>query len=173
MDLVADYNHKMKVFHDIVGCAFDVYNAFKPGLNEYPYQYGLRHLLNKLGYDVKKEHALPIYLFGEKLEELYRLDLVMVRPNEGNIIIECKARKCIIEEHREQLKNYMLLTHCRYGMLINFSKSYQVYSEAYEYIEKTHTVERLNTSYMGTMYERTVKPWQQYLDAQSGSKLEM
>ena len=171
MDLIAEFNHRMKVFHDIVGCAFDVYNAFKPGLTEYPYQYGLRHLLVKLGYDARKEHFLPIYLFGEKLEESYRLDLVVVRPNEGDIIIECKAMKCIIDEHREQLKNYMLLTQCPYGMLINFSKSYKVYSETYEYHADTHTVGRMNTSYMGMMYEMTEKPWQKSLDAMSGCTL--
>lgn len=163
MDIVAEHNHRMKVFHDIVGCAFDVYNEFRPGLNEYPYQYGLKHLLKKLEYDVEEEYALPLYLFGEKLDEKYRCDLVMVRE-EGNIIIECKAKKCIIEEHREQLRNYMLLTHCPYGILINFSKSGQVYSEVYQYISVSHTVERMDTKYIGVMYEETVKPWQDYLD---------
>ena len=164
MDLIAQHNHKMKVFHDIVGCAFDVYNEFRPGLNEYPYQYGLRNLLKRLGYDSRKEHPMPLYLFGEKLEECYRLDLVLVRPEEGDIIIECKAKKCIIEEHRDQLRNYMLLTHCPYGILINFSKGGQVYSEAYQYIANKHVVERLNTQYIGFVHEETTKPWQEYLD---------
>lgn len=171
MDLVAQHNHKMKVFHDIVGCAFDVYNEFKPGLNEYPYQYGLKNLLKRLGYDPRKEHPLPIYLFGEKLEEYYRIDLVLVRPEEGDVIIECKAKKCIIEEHRDQLRNYMLLTHCPYGMLINFSKTGKVYSEAYQYVEEKHVVERMNTQYIGFMYEKTVKPWQEYLKKKSDAPI--
>lgn len=96
MDLIAEHNHKMKVFHDIVGCAMDVYKEYRHGLTEYPYQYGLTHLLDKLGYDVQKEYPLPLYLFGEKLKE--------------------------------------------------------------------HYVERYDTRYMGMMYEKTVKPWQSYLD---------
>lgn len=163
MDLIAEHNHKMKVFHDIVGCAFDVYNEYRPRLSEYPYQYGLKHLLKLLGYRVEKEYDLPLFLFGDRLEEKYRCDLVMVRE-EGNIIIECKATKCIIEEHRDQLRNYMLLTHCPYGILINFSKSGKVYSETYEYIKTTHEVVKMNTKYIGSNYERTIKPWQEYLN---------
>jgi len=67
MNMITEHNHRMKVFHDIIGCAFDVYNEFRPGLTEYPYQYGLRHLLLKLGYEVQKEYPLPIHLFGEQL----------------------------------------------------------------------------------------------------------
>lgn len=159
MDLIQEHDEKVRVFHDIVGCAFDVYNEFKPGLTEHPYQYGLKHLLGKLGYNVIPEHPLPIYLFGEKLEENYRMDLVLVRPEEGDIIIECKAKKCIIEEHRDQLKNYMLLTHCPYGVLLNFSKSDQVYSESYEYDKDTHTVSKMNTRYMGWYVKDTPRPW--------------
>jgi len=163
MDMIAEHNHRMKVFHDIVGCAFDVYNEYKPGLTEYPYQYGLKYLLKKLGYQVEKEYNLPLYLFGERLPEYYRCDLVLIH-DEGNIIIECKAVKCIADEHRDQLKNYLLLTHCPYGMLINFCKTtFQVYSETYEYLQ-THSVERLDTKYIGVCHEPTIKPWQPYLD---------
>lgn len=173
MDIIEEHNKRMKVFHDIIGCAFDVYNEFKSGLTEYPYQYGLRHLLCKLGYNVKKEYPLPIYLFGEQLEESYRLDLVLVRPEtEGSIIIECKAKKCIIDEHRDQLKNYMLLTHSRYGILLNFVRdaSKMVFSEAYEYKEDNHTVERLDTRYIGNVYDKTVKPWQSFIDVHKQKK---
>lgn len=170
MDLIAEHNHRMKVFHDIVGCAMDVYNEYRYGLTEYPYQYGLKHLLKKLGYDVETEYKLPLYLFGERLEEFYRCDVVMVRK-EGDIIIECKALKSIGDRERDQLRNYMLLTHCPYGILINFCKEKnQLYSETYQYIESDHHVERMNTSYMGMMYEKTEKPWQPYLDAKRKSR---
>ena len=160
----------MKVFHDIVGCAMDVYNEYNHGLTEYPYQYGLKFLLQKLGYKVEKEYNLPLYLFGEKLEEYFRCDVVLVRE-EGNIIIECKAVNYINDEHRGQLRNYMLLTHCPYGILINFcKKKHQVFSEVYHYLEGSHKVEPYNTKYIGFMYEKTEKPWQAYLDAKKSGK---
>lgn len=171
MDLIAEHNKKMQVFHDIVGCAMDVYNEYNHGLSEYPYQYGLKHLLKLLGYRVEKEYELPLYLFGDKLEEHYRCDIVMVRP-EGDIIIECKSVSYIDDGHRDQLKNYMLLTHCPYGILINFCKSkHQVFSETYHYVEEKHIVERYDTKYIGNCYIHTNKPWQKYLDdKRKGSK---
>ena len=170
MDLVAEHNHNMKVFHDIVGCAFDVYNEYNHGLTEFPYQYGLKHLLRKLGYRVEKEYNLPLYLFGEKLEEFYRCDVVMVRE-EGDVIIECKAIPFISDEQRDQLKNYMLLTHCPYGILLNFCRTkHQVFSEVYRYIEGDHRVEQMDTRYIGVMYEKTVKPWQKWLDERKVTK---
>jgi len=155
----------MIVFHDIIGCAFDVYKEFRPGLTEYPYQYGLKHLLRKLGYHVEKEYDLPLYLYGEKLEEHYRCDIVLVHQ-QGNIIIECKALKSIGDKERNQLQNYLLLTHCPYGILINFCKeTNQVYSETYEYIEQSHCVERLDIKYLGYNHHNTPKPWQDYLNS--------
>lgn len=173
MDLIAEHNNKMKVFHDIVGCAMDVYNEYNHGLTEYPYQYGLKHLLKRLGYRVEKEFLLPLYLFGEKLEENYRCDLVVVR-DEGNIIVECKAVSYIDESHREQLRNYMLLTHCPFGILINFCKAkHQVFSEVYHYIESSHTVELYDTKFIGHLFEKTEKPWQQYIDAKKKRNITM
>ncbi len=164
LDIALLHNKKVKVFHDIVGCAMDVYNEYNYGLTEHPYQYGLKHLLRQLGYKVEKEYELPLYLFGEKLEERYRCDLVVVRP-EGNIIIECKAVKYIDEGHRNQLKNYMLLTHCPFGILINFCKTKkQIFSETYEYIEELNRIESLSTSYIGDYKDNLIKPWQSYLD---------
>ena len=165
MDVIAEHNNKVKVFHDIVGCAMDVYNEYNHGLSEYPYQYGLKHLLKKLGYTVETECKLPLYLFGEKLEEFYRCDVVMLRE-EGNIIIECKAVKFIDEGHRDQLRNYMLLTHCPFGILINFCKArHQIFSEVYHYVESSHEVELYDTRYIGYMHDNIEKPWQTYLDA--------
>lgn len=164
MDLLAQHNQQMKVFHDIVGCAMDVYNEYNHGLSEYPYQYGLKHLLRLLGYRVEKEYELPLYLFGTKLEEGYRCDIVMVRP-EGNIIIECKALAYIDDKQREQLRNYMLLTHCPYGVLINFCKTkHQVFSETYQYLPDKHNVEIYDTKYLGNNYPKTAKPWQEILN---------
>jgi len=61
----------------------------------------------------------------------------------------------------------MLLTHSRYGVLLNFVRDgdKRVFSEVYEYLAKSHMVERLDIRYIGVMTERTEKPWQPFLDA--------
>lgn len=160
------------VFHHIVGCAMDVYNEYGYGLSEYPYQYGLKFLLRWINYRVEKEYELPLYLFGNKLEENYRCDLVLVRQ-EGNVIIECKAVMYIDDSHREQLQNYMRLTHSPYGILINFCKTKnQLYSEVFKYCESDNKswITRLDTRYIGDFKDPLVKPWQPYLDKKKDSK---
>ena len=44
---------------------------------------------------------------------------------------ELKAIQFISDDQRKQLKNYLNITHCPYGMLINFSPD-RLYSEWYE-----------------------------------------
>ena len=67
-----------------------------------------------------------MYWDDVRLDKTYRMDLVV----DDDIIIELKALKYIKDEQRKQLKNYMVLTHTRWGMLINFSMD-RVYSEWY------------------------------------------
>ena len=58
-----------------------------------------------------------------------------------NIIVELKSVKFISDEHRKQLKNYLNITHTKYGMLINFSPE-RIYSEWYER-DTDGTIERV------------------------------
>lgn len=138
MDLINKYREKEQPIRDIIGCAFTVYNEFRPGLLESAYEAGLIHLLKKKGYLVERQKELPIYLLGERLPDHYRMDLVV---NES-IIVELKAQKCVIEEHRKQLQNYMLLTHCEFGIIVNFAQE-RVYTEIYEYKSISHTTNRI------------------------------
>lgn len=126
MDLLKEYDKRTKPMRDIVGTAMKVYNEWGAGLLESAYEAGIKHLLLKQGYNVERQKYLPIYLMGEKLEENYRMDLVI-----DDIIVELKACKFISQEHRKQLHNYMRLTQNKYGLLVNFAE-HQVYSEAYE-----------------------------------------
>ena len=60
---------------------------------------------------------------------------------DDDIIVELKSIKFVGVEHRKQLKNYMNITHIKYGMLINFSPD-RIYSEWYER-DVDGTIERI------------------------------
>jgi len=64
------------------------------------------------------ERQLPIRIQykGRELCQHYVPDLVCY----GNIIVELKATKALMDEHRVQLLNYLKATGLRLGMLINF-----------------------------------------------------
>lgn len=127
MNLIEEHNKKYSFFKEITGIAMQIHREYHPGLLELAYEAALKYLLTQKQYDVKKQVLVPIYWKDVKLEENYRLDLLV----NNNIIIENKATKQIISEHRKQLHNYMRLTHIPYGMIINFGMP-SLYSEWYE-----------------------------------------
>jgi len=117
--------NQYQFFYDISGLAMKVHNKFGYGLLESAYEAGMEYLLKQNGYKVERQVYLPMYWDDVKLEQSYRMDLVV----NDNIILELKAMAHVDSDHRRQLWNYMNLTHLPYGMLINFSNS--LYSEWY------------------------------------------
>lgn len=125
MDVLKAYDETVKPLRQIVGAAMTVFNEWGAGLLESVYEAGMKHLLEK-EHKVERQKYLPIYWKNEKLEENYRMDLVV-----DDIIVELKACKYISNDHRRQLHNYMRLTKNTYGLLINFAEK-QVFSEAFK-----------------------------------------
>ncbi len=115
-----------------------IHREYKPGLLEMAYEAALKHLLKQKNYQVEHQVFVPIYWKNTKLDDHYRIDLLV----NNNIIIELKATKQIINEHRRQLHNYMRLTHKQYGMLINFGMK-SLYSEWYELNIETNEIEKI------------------------------
>ena len=132
MDLINDHNQRYAFFHDITGEAMKVHRKYKPGLLESAYEAALMYLLELKGYKVERQALLPVYWDDVKLDQTYRMDLVV----NDDIIIELKAVQHVDTPHRRQLWNYMNLTHLPFGMIINFG-SESLYSEWYHRDEKT------------------------------------
>lgn len=121
-----EYNHRYAFFQDITGRAMQVHTEYHGGLLESAYEAALTYLLTQDGYQVERQVFLPIYWKEVKLNQNYRMDLVI----NHEVIIELKAMNFTGLEHRKQLWNYMNLTHMPFGMLINFSPR-GLYSEWY------------------------------------------
>ena len=138
MDLINDHNQRYAFFHDITGEAMKVHRKYKPGLLESAYEAALMYLLELKGYKVERQALLPVYWDDVKLDQAYRMDLVV----NDDIIIELKSVQHIDTPHRRQLWNYMNLTHIPYGMLINFG-SESLYSEWYHRDEKTGVIDKI------------------------------
>ena len=138
MDAITAYNKQYELFKDITGEAMRVHRKYHPGLLESAYEAALKYLLEQKGYKVERQKFLPIFWDDVKLDQDYRMDLVV----NDNIIIELKAISHIDTPHRRQLWNYMNLTHLPYGMLINFSPD-GLYSEWYKRDNLLGTIDRI------------------------------
>ena len=138
MDAITEYNKRYEFFKDIAGEAMKVHRKWRGGLLESAYEEALKYLLEQKGYTVERQVFVPMYWDNVRLEQDYRLDLLI----NGDIIRELKAIKHIDTAHRQQLWSYLRITRKPYGMLINFSPE-GLYSEWYHYVDATGEIDRI------------------------------
>ena len=124
--MIIDFEGRYPFFHDITGVAMEIHSRYHGGLLESAYEAALTYLLPRKGFLVERQVYLPIYWEDVKLDQNYRMDLVVNKE----VIIEIKASKFHGNNERRQLWNYMNITHLKYGMLINFAPD-GLYSEWY------------------------------------------
>jgi len=138
MNLIEENNKEYEFFRVITGEAMRVHRKYHSGLLESAYEAALKYLLKEKGYKVENQVSLPMFWDDVKLEQTYRMDLVV----NDNIIIELKAVNFVSKEHRHQLFNYMHLTHLEYGMIINFGND-SLFSEWYKRDPSTGEIEKV------------------------------
>ena len=138
MDAISEYNKKYEFFREITGEAMKIHRKWHSGLLESAYEAALKYLLEQKGYKVERQKYLPIFWDDVKLDQDYRMDLVV----NDNIILELKAVNFVDKEHRRQLFNYMHLTHTEYGMIINFGSD-RLFAEWYRRDAFTGEIEKV------------------------------
>lgn len=100
----------------IRGAVYDVYREMGCGFLEAVYQECMENELRRRGIEFAAQPELALTYKGEKLQQTYRPDLICF----GTIIVELKAVKEVVDEHRAQLHNYLKATGLQLGLLVNF-----------------------------------------------------
>jgi GxxExxY protein len=100
----------------IIGAAMRVHTALGPGLLESAYEACLAYELTEAGLKVERQRKLPITYRELRLEEGYRIDLLV----ENLVVVELKAVEQLRDVHEAQLLSYLRLSSCEVGLLINF-----------------------------------------------------
>ena len=101
---------------EVVDAAMRVHTAVGPGLMESAYEAFLAHELQKRGFRVATQLALPVVYDGVRVELGYRIDLLV----DDVVIVELKAIAKLLPIHEAQLLSYLRLSGCPVGLLINF-----------------------------------------------------
>lgn len=101
----------------VIGAAIEVHRILGPGLLESTYERCLCKELELRNIKYRSQEKLRIDYKGEKIEEAYRIDLMI----EDEIIIEIKAVEDLKEIHKYQLLTYLKLSNKKLGLLINFN----------------------------------------------------
>ena len=106
-----------EVSYKVIGIAIKLHNELGPGLLESAYEVALKYDLEKAGFDVKQQVAMPFIYKEVKTNIGYRLDLLV----EDKIIIEIKSLENLAPVHYAQLLTYLKLSDKKLGLLINFN----------------------------------------------------
>jgi len=106
------------ITHQIIGCAYQVYNKLGFGFLESVYRNAMLIELNKNNLKVKSESALEVY-YDEQVVGNFYIDLYV----EEEIVVELKSVQNLLKEHEVQLVNYLNGLKKEIGLLINFGPS--------------------------------------------------
>ncbi len=101
--------------NQIVGCFIRVHRELGMGLLESCYHNALYFELKEQGLCVAYNAPFNVFYKGQQVGEFFA-DLAV----EGRVIIEIKAVKALSSAHEVQLLNYLHLSGCRVGYLVNF-----------------------------------------------------
>ena len=101
--------------YKIAGCAMAVLNELGHGLREKTYERALcaEFRREKIAFDCQRVH--PVLYRGEHIDD-YIPDLEV----EGRVIVEIKTAESIADEHVGQVVNYLRVTGCEAGVILNF-----------------------------------------------------
>jgi len=106
------------ITHQIIGCAYQVYNKLGFGFLESVYRNAMLIELNKNNLKVESESALEVY-YDEQVVGNFYIDLYV----EEEIVVELKSVQNLLKEHEVQLVNYLNGLKKEIGLLINFGPS--------------------------------------------------
>lgn len=101
----------------VIGMAIEVHSALGPGLLESAYKECLFYKLQKEGFFVEKEKAMPLIFEGVKLHCGYRIDILV----ESKLVLELKSVEKLTDLHLAQMLTYLKLGNFRLGLLMNFN----------------------------------------------------
>lgn len=105
-----------KEAYKIRGAVFEVYREMGCGFLEAVYQECLENEFKRQKIPFFAQQDLKLVYKGEILKQRYRPDFVCY----SSIIVELKAAKDIVAEHKAQLLNYLKATSYKLGLLVNF-----------------------------------------------------
>lgn len=104
-----------KVTHQVIGCAYKVFNTLGFGFLESIYHKALVLELTDGGLKAVSEMPLKVYYKGRNLGD-FQVDILV----EDEIVVELKSVERLVKVHEVQLVNYLTALKKDIGLLINF-----------------------------------------------------
>ena len=104
------------ISREVIGAALTIHRKLGPGLLESAYEACLAYELEKSGFRVERQKAVPLVYEAVKLDCGFRAELVI----EGKLVVELKCKEALHPVDEAQLLSYLRLLDIPIGLLINF-----------------------------------------------------
>ena len=130
--------------HEIMECAFSVYNNLGSGFLEAIYQEALEVELRERGIPFESQKEITVYYKGEPLIKKYIADIIV----DDKIILELKTVSKLTDIESAQLINYLKATGIQLGILLNFG-----HKKRLEWERRVYT----NTRYLEKNLQKNTK----------------
>lgn len=105
--------------YEIVGICMEVHTELGPGLLEIVYKEAIEWELDNRFIHYEREKEYPVYYKKHLLRKKFNADFIVY----DKIILEIKARESISNENVTQTINYLKLSGCQLGLIVNFGRS--------------------------------------------------
>jgi GxxExxY protein len=119
MNYEADKYPYQQESYDIIGNCMEVHRILGKGFAEIVYKDAISYEFRLKGIPFEREKEYSVEYKGVILPHKFYADFVV----SGKIILEVKAQKGIAEEQYAQVINYLAVSGCKLGLLVNFGES--------------------------------------------------
>jgi len=108
-----------KETYQIIGICMEVHRILGQGLLEIVYKDAIEFEFKKNAIPYKREKKYEVEYKGMILPHHFYADFVVF----DKIILEVKAQKGIVEEHYSRIINYLAISKCPLGLIVNFGEN--------------------------------------------------
>ncbi|MCG3164888.1 MAG: hypothetical protein POELPBGB_00647 [Bacteroidia bacterium] len=108
-----------KESYQIIGVCMEVHRILGKGLLEVVYKDAIEQEFIIKGIPYEREKKYEVKYKGVILPHHFFADFVVY----DSIILEVKAQKAIIEEHYSWVINYLAISDCDLGLIVNFGEN--------------------------------------------------
>jgi len=104
--------------YKIIGVCMEVHRTLGKGLLEIVYKDAIEYEFNLRGIPYQREKKYIVEYKGAILPHYFFADFVVY----DKVILEVKAQKAIVSEHYAWVLNYLGISKCPLGLIINFGE---------------------------------------------------
>ena len=105
--------------YELIGICMEIHRILGRGFLEIVYKDALEYEFNSRGISYRREKEYLVKYKTVILPHRFYADFVVF----DKIILEVKAQRGVVDEHYAQVLNYLAVSRCKLGLIVNFGET--------------------------------------------------